>query len=481
MIRFSTTMALLLFGGTALLLVPNRTRAQNQLPAQSLDGLWLTDGYGMLLEIQGVNLRTFEITKLSCIESMKATRKTGVGSADEIVFAGDDDIYRIFPGISQDTRWLHEDGAISNILLRRAGSRPEQCCQPLAITPLMIYQVFWQTFAEHYAFFGLHQVDWFAVDQQFRPQVTSQTTPQELFGILNNMIAPLYDAHTYIYAPSIDKRFRGRRPGTDSLQQGDKPRITQIIKTNYVRGTLRDFCNGQLQYGLLRSPRGARLPGAENNVQAEAIGYLRIHSFSRYSTDNDFEKGLDTLETALDDIFKDSFKLTGLVIDIRINSGGFDAFGISIASRLAAQNYIAYEKAARNDIRDPDHLTPSQPVIAHISHRPSFRGSVILLTSPHSFSAAETFTMALLGRHPYVIRVGANTQGVFSDVLDRTLPNGWTFGISNEIYRTKEGKTFEGFGVPPNIVVQIFPTEDLINGRDSALDKALELLANITK
>ena len=33
--------------------------------------------------------------------------------------------------------------------------------------------------------------------------------------------------------------------------------------------------------------------------------------------------------------------------------------------------------------------------------------------------------MALMERRPRVTRVGENTQGVFSDVLDRRLPNGW--------------------------------------------------------
>jgi len=170
--------------------------------------------------------------------------------------------------------------------------------------------------------------------------------------------------------------------------------------------------------------------------------------------------------------------LSGLIIDIRINSGCFDQFGVAITSRLATLDYVAYEKFARDDIRDPDHHTPSQPIMVNASHRPGFRGPVVLLTSAHGLSAAETFAMALLGRDPHVTRVGANTQGVFSDELGRRLPNGWTFGLSNETYLTKDGKTFEGTGVPPDIGAPIFPKKDLATGRDSALDKALEQLAH---
>jgi C-terminal processing protease CtpA/Prc len=66
--------------------------------------------------------------------------------------------------------------------------------------------------------------------------------------------------------------------------------------------------------------------------------------------------------------------------------------------------------------------------------------------------------MALMGRRPRVLRVGADTQGVFSDVLD-----------------------FEARGVAPDVRVSVFPQDDLIAGRDSALERALDALAGDRK
>jgi C-terminal processing protease CtpA/Prc len=109
------------------------------------------------------------------------------------------------------------------------------------------------------------------------------------------------------------------------------------------------------------------------------------------------------------------------------------------------------------------------------STRPSFRGPVVELTGILSVSAAETFTQALLKRTPHVTRVGENTQGVFSDVLGRTLPNGWRFGLPNERFVT-DGKSYDGPGISPDVVVPVFPKSDLDAGRDGALEKALELL-----
>ena len=451
--------------GAVFVLFPAFASAQAQPSTQSLDGRWLTDGYGELMEFQGDELRRFEITQVSCIAAGKATRKSGAGTDKEIVFVDEGDVVRVTPGSSPGTRWLHEDGSVSSILLRRTGSRPEVCGRTLADTPMTNYQVFWETFAEHYPFFALRKMDWLAVDKKFRPQVTRTTKPEELFRILSEMIEPLHDAHTRIGAKSIQQRFHGYRPAADLMQKKNAERITEIIEKQYLRGGLRDFCGKQLQFGMLNS----------------SVGYLRIHSFSGYSEDKEFAKQLEALENALDAIFKDAAKWTGLVIDVRINGGGSDVFGISIASRLATQEYLAYSKVTRNEIHDPDHRTPPQPVIVHISRRPGFRGPVVLLTSADSVSAAETFTMAVLDRQPHVIRVGANTQGVFSDVLGRKLPNGWSFGLPDEVYLTKDGKAFDGPGVPPDIDVPIFPAEDLANSRDSALNKALELLASKDK
>jgi C-terminal processing protease CtpA/Prc len=463
---------------SALFLLPPSAKAQTRSAAESLDGQWLTDGYGGFIELQGDTLRRYEITTLSCIASPKASRQTGAINANETVFVDDDGVtFRVSPATSAETRWLHEDGNVSNILLRRTNSRPEPCGKSLSDTPLTNYQVFWETFAENYPFFGLRHMDWVAVDKKFRPQVTLDTKPEELFRIFSDMLDPLHDAHTFIHAMSIQKRFRAFRPPVDFMQEKNAARIAEIIETKYVRGGLRDFCNKQLQFGLLRSSPQASSTDSEGGGQTDGIGYLRIRSFDDYSNDREFMKQLDTLEMALDDIFKDSAKLSGLVIDVRINGGGSDVFGISIASRLATHEYLAYAKVARNDIRNPDHRTPPQRFIVHVSQRPGFRGHVVLLTSADSISAAETFTMAVLDRDPHVVRVGANTQGVFSDELARELPNGWTFGLPNEIYLTKDGKAFDGIGVPPDIEVPIFSTKDLTNGRDSALDKALELLA----
>ncbi|MGH3859249.1 S41 family peptidase [Actinokineospora sp.] len=100
---------------------------------------------------------------------------------------------------------------------------------------------------------------------------------------------------------------------------------------------------------------------------------------------------------------------------------------------------------------------------------------MVLLTGGSTISAGETFTQATLGRTSQPVRIGAHTQGVFSDVMERTLPNGWKFILPNERFLTRWGHTFDGTGIPPHISTPVFTEEEFAHNRDSAFDRAVTL------
>jgi C-terminal processing protease CtpA/Prc len=130
-----------------------------------------------------------------------------------------------------------------------------------------------------------------------------------------------------------------------------------------------------------------------------------------------------------------------------------------IASRLTRRKYLVYNKVARNNLDGALRFTVPQEVWVIPSTRPGFHGRIILLAGPDTVSAGETFTMALMGREPHVTRMGLNTQGVFSDVLRRRLPNGWRSHLPNETYLMKDRQSFDGSGVPPEIRTPFFSPE----------------------
>ncbi|MFN7996631.1 MAG: S41 family peptidase [Bryobacteraceae bacterium] len=187
------------------------------------------------------------------------------------------------------------------------------------------------------------------------------------------------------------------------------------------------------------------------------------------------------MDEALDAAMTDAQGLDGLVIDVRLNGGGSDPYGVQVASRLTGKPYTAFVKRARNDADNAESWTAPQRTTVEISARPRFLKQVVELIGPDTVSAGETFTMALMGREPHITRIGDNTQGVYSDVLGRRLPNGWRFGLPNEVFLTESGNHFEASGVPPDIRVPVFSKVDLEKGRDAALEKALEVISAGTR
>jgi peptidase S41-like protein len=428
--------------------------------AQVQQGSWTSDGYGLLLEVARDTLRAYEVTSVSCIPSFTATAVSApAGALGAYRFTGAPVTVLLLPDQGPDRARYHFNGAASDVIIHRAAQKPAVCDRATANTPTSNFDVFARTWSEQYGFFDLKKTNWAAVVAANRPKVTDSTSAAELFAIMRGMIEPLQDAHTYLAGPDASLRFSGSRSGEHKLQREQFPRAYDLV-TRYLTGGLRKFCEGQLEFGML----------------AGDIGYLRIRGFSRYHADGSFDSGLQALEAALDTIFAGASTWKGLVTDVRINGGGADPLGLTIAGRLTDKDYVAYVKEARLDPNDPARWTPGQTSWVRATNRPSFRGPVVHLTGIHSVSAAETFTQALINRKPAVTRVGENTQGVFSDVLGRRLPNGWRFGLPNERFVTN-GKSYDGPGIPPDVRVAVFPASDLESGKDGALERAIEILS----
>jgi hypothetical protein len=433
-----------------------------------VEGLWLSDGYGFFAEKQGATLTLKEITRISCMPNLTAKREGMNGTAENFISrdanseGGGPAIFKVF-AVGETMHILFE-GAVSDVVFRRVENRPAVCAAPTPNTPQSNYAVFWQNYADHYPFFKLRNTDWNAVDKQIRPTIGKKTTPQVLFAKLKKMFAPFEDAHTFLDATTLKTGHGGGRSGIYPSRDPDNRNITAILAKKYLTAPLKPYCNKQLQYGVLK----------------DGSAYLRIISFYDYVPDARFGAQAAALHDALDKIMLDAGKRNGLVIDVRTNGGGSDEFGNIIAGRLTKNTYLAYRKVIRNDVEDKGGRTPAQDVLVEASQRPGFYGKVILLTGNDSVSAAETFAMALLGRSDRVIRIGQPTQGVFSDVLKRHMPNGWILGLPNEIYLTENGHAFDGPGLLPDIKTPVFSNENFAKGQDPAVEAAQAVIAGKT-
>ena len=426
-------------------------------------GLWTSEGYGLFLRIDSSQIVASEITSVSCLPAWTAARVAdqGNGWVFHGGFASGDEVVRIYPCRKFKTRRYCGDPTTWRRWFSIAFCRlRDRACGHAEDTPLANYDVFWTTFAENYPFFGRHGVDWDATGRKFRPLVTSKTSPDELFSVFSQMLEPLRDAHVVLDVFP---------PGTPRGKDWLKTPVQELWLHKPDAGTVG-------RCGLRAGKRQSSSPGTSTGrckrfavarfgsdwCAAGPVGYLGVLSFHQYTADDDLPAGLACIRAAGDAIFaKNQSSQRASSSTCEAMAAGEDAFVLELASRLTDRRYLAFGKQARLTSTKKVQFTARDSIFVEPSEGPKYAGDAVLLTGRHSASAAETFTMALMGRRPGICRVGENTQGVFSDVLDRRLPNGWRIVLPNEIYLTAEGRSFDVSGVPPDIAVAGFSRKDL--------------------
>ncbi len=413
---------------------------KNPMAPSAFEGIWRSEGYGYIVEVRSAQLTVYEVTSVSLFELGKAALRS-----DKFSFAG----ATFSMSRSGDKLIVSSDLPSLLITFTRIPSLP--AVTPATRDPEKNFEILWHAFAENYAFFSLRNVNWNAQYQTHRPQVNSNTTDAALFNIMSTMLRPLEDGHV-----SLSNGSEFFSPGIPHPLADRGAEILQIIEGKYLNGNVSIEGNGRLRYGKL----------------TDAIGYLNILEMEGFSESDDPAVHVSALKNGLDKIVQEFKDLKGIVIDVRFNGGGADGFSLIIASRFADQKRLAFSKQGRKG--EENDFTPLRERFVEPDGAFQFTQKIVLLTSRATFSAAEVFTMSLMP-FPYVSRIGEPTGGGFSDILGRNLPNGWSFGLSNERYFSHEMVNYEKIGIPPHI--EIFMTEtDLAAGKDGILEAALKQL-----
>jgi C-terminal processing protease CtpA/Prc len=162
----------------------------------------------------------------------------------------------------------------------------------------------------------------------------------------------------------------------------------------------------------------------------------------------------------------------GAIVDIRGFYGGYDPVSQYIAGCFASSRKLYMTTRKRNGPAHTDFTAPLEWFVEPQGET-QFIKPVVVLTSLFTQSAGETFQLAIT-QFDHVATVGDTTAGSFSDNPNFELPNGWIFSVSVGDYRASDGKSYEGIGLAPKFPV-VSRKEDLLAGKDRALEKAIEL------
>lgn len=162
-----------------------------------------------------------------------------------------------------------------------------------------------------------------------------------------------------------------------------------------------------------------------------------------------------------------------IIIDIRVNGGGIPDFVTAVAGRFFDKKRLVGYGQKKNGA-DKNAFTPPHPSYISPQGKTRLIKPIILLTSGAAISAADHFAM-WLKELPYVKIVGENTNGIFSSMLAKRLPNGWEYSLSNERNSSSKKVCYEAVGIPVDVKIAN-KKEDIANGKDRVLLKALEVL-----
>jgi C-terminal processing protease CtpA/Prc len=116
-----------------------------------------------------------------------------------------------------------------------------------------------------------------------------------------------------------------------------------------------------------------------------------------------------------------------------------------------------------------------QKIVVAPSKIDNYTGSIVVLTSQKTPSAAEVFLLGLQARGN-VTFIGERSYGAFSDALTKALPNGWGITLSNERYLNYHGENYENIGLPLDHEFVFLNVKNIESGKDVQLTEAIKAL-----
>jgi carboxyl-terminal processing protease len=169
-----------------------------------------------------------------------------------------------------------------------------------------------------------------------------------------------------------------------------------------------------------------------------------MDAFDRLNYEQQISEEVAGISKLMDVIMQDLKETRHIIIDVRFNGGGQDVVALEILRRFNAdRKQIALKKARHNN-----GYTIKTPIYLESAKSP-YTKPVYLLTSQQSASATDMMALSSMELNNFK-RIGSHTNGAISDALQKTLPNGWYFSLSNEVYTDNNDKCYENIGVPVN-------------------------------
>lgn len=438
MMRSNTYLILLFTIAGTLISCSNKSQKNN-----SIEGIWKSIGYGKILKIDANSFEYYDITTISCLPSK----------------GGDISEVQSSMQISNDTLTITR--GFSKYRYERLSKFPDLCQQSTKDKNDISYnfEVFANTYKNHYAYFELNRIDWDNIYIDSKNKINSKSTEVDLYLVMEDMIERLKDNHgsieptDEIYELAENQIQSELEKETEELKEYGDFEIAGIVADYYLKEDMTKN-TWLMKWGKTENNVGyiqikAMFLYADLNLNDSLVkenGFVSTYmeAFDSLSYEQQIAEEVAGISKLMDTIMQDLKETKHIIVDVRFNGGGQDVVALEILRRFNAdRKQIAVKKARHNNGH-----TKKTPIYLELAKNP-YTKPVYLLTSQQSASATDMMALSSM-ELKNLKRIGSRTNGAISDALQKTLPNGWSFSLSNEIYTDNNGTCYENIGIPVN-------------------------------
>ena len=420
---------------------------------QKFWGVWQSSGYGYVVSINE-KIELYDISDQYCL-------KQDIDSPEIKEY------FPLFEYINPHKIGISQSLQSKTYYFNRIDQLPARCQTQLENNAKVAFQYFTDLMSTHYAFFDVYEVNWENRVNRSMKTMDEDMSEQDLADIFQALIADINDSHLFINT--------GLKGEYEQISNDDSRFLTPALDASFAR---QSKIKNRNDYGLkwyektLENILAKLLENPKTEANDEIIwgeigdiGYIKIRNMRGFSESGQLKDEIKTVNSAIQSILSSLSNKSSIIIDLTTNSGGADEIGREMVNYFTNKRQLIYSHLALGSKEPPqEYYTNPQPN--------PYLGTVYLYTSDHTVSAAETFAMAMKAL-PNVTHVGTTTRGAFSDILDKTLPNGWQVGLSNMFYWDANGKNWEGKGLKPDIEIPVFTNNNIVSSHLLATQKLI--------
>lgn len=225
--------------------------------SNSIEGVWKSIGYGQILKIDSDSYKYFDITDFSCLPAKE-------GNITEVTKSME---------VSNDT--LIVKRGFSQYRYVRIEKLPEVSQQNSKEKNNILYnfEVFANSYKNHYAYFDLNRIDWDSLYTNSKNKINIKSTEVDLFLVLEDMVKRVKDNHGSIEPTDevYELAHNQRQPKVieeekEAVKQYGDFEIAEIVADYYLKEDLTKD-SWLIKWGKM-----------ENNV-----GYIQIKSMFLYA------------------------------------------------------------------------------------------------------------------------------------------------------------------------------------------------------